>query len=178
MVQFSHSVMSPQTLSFSLVTLCDPPLLRNLYAGQEATVRTGHGTTAWLQVGKGGRQSCIQLVKNPPAMQETWVWSLGWEDPLEQGRLPTPVFLPGEFHGLGGNVWHDSHTSDMGWQRVGHDWATFTSLQGYKGGFSGGSSGKEPACQCRRRKGHRFYPWVGKIPWSRKWQPVTVFLPG
>ena len=26
-----------------------------------------------------------QLVKNPPAMQETWVWSLGWEDPLEKG---------------------------------------------------------------------------------------------
>ena len=34
-------------------------LLRNLYAGQEATVRTGHGTTDWLQVGKGVRQSCI-----------------------------------------------------------------------------------------------------------------------
>ena len=27
-----------------------------------------------------------QLVKNPPAMQETWVWSLGWEDPLEKGK--------------------------------------------------------------------------------------------
>ena len=34
-------------------------LLRNLYAGQEATVRTGHGTTDWFQVGKGVRQSCI-----------------------------------------------------------------------------------------------------------------------
>ena len=41
-----------------------------------------------------------QLVKNPPAMQETWVQSLGWEDPLEKGWLPTPVFWPGEFHGL------------------------------------------------------------------------------
>ena len=30
---------------------------------------------------------------------ETWVQSLGWEDPLERGQLPTPVFLPGEFHG-------------------------------------------------------------------------------
>ena len=28
-----------------------------------------------------------QLVKNPPTMQETWVWSLGWEDPLEKGLL-------------------------------------------------------------------------------------------
>ena len=34
-------------------------LLRNLYAGQEATVRTGHGPTHWLQIGKGVRQGCI-----------------------------------------------------------------------------------------------------------------------
>ena len=34
-------------------------LLRNLYAGQEATVRTGHGTTDWFQIGKGVYQSCI-----------------------------------------------------------------------------------------------------------------------
>ena len=34
-------------------------LLRNLYAGQEATVRTGHGPTAWLQIGKGVGQGCI-----------------------------------------------------------------------------------------------------------------------
>ena len=34
-------------------------LLRNLYAGQEATVRTGHGTTHWFQIGKGVRQCCI-----------------------------------------------------------------------------------------------------------------------
>ena len=34
-------------------------LLRNLYAGQEATVKTGHGTTDWSQIGKGVRQGCI-----------------------------------------------------------------------------------------------------------------------
>ena len=34
-------------------------LLRNLYAGQEATARTGHGTTAWFQIGKGVCQGCI-----------------------------------------------------------------------------------------------------------------------
>ena len=39
------------------------------------------------------------MVKNLPAVQETWIRSLGWEDPPEQERLPTPVFLPGEFHG-------------------------------------------------------------------------------
>ena len=36
-----------------------PPDLRNLYARQEATVRTGHGTTDWFQIGKGVRQGCI-----------------------------------------------------------------------------------------------------------------------
>ena len=34
-------------------------LLRNLYAGKEATVRTGHGTTDWFEIGKGVRQGCI-----------------------------------------------------------------------------------------------------------------------
>ena len=41
-----------------------------------------------------------QLGKNPPEMQETWVWSLGWEDSWRRERLPTPIFWPGEFHGL------------------------------------------------------------------------------
>ena len=36
-------------------------LLRNLYAGQEATVRTGHGTTDWFQIGKAVHQGCILL---------------------------------------------------------------------------------------------------------------------
>ena len=41
-----------------------------------------------------------------------------------------------------------------------------------------GPSGKEPACQYWRHKGPGFDPWVGKIPWRRKWQPTPVFLPG
>ena len=45
-------------------------------------------------------------------------------------------------------------------------------------GLSWWLSGDEPACQCGRRKGCRFDPWVGKIPWSRTWQPTPVFLPG
>ena len=43
-------------------------------------------------------------------------------------------------------------------------------------GFPGGASGKESACQGRRRKRHGFHPWVGKISWSRKWQPTPLFL--
>ena len=55
-----------------------------------------------------GFHSDLDSEKNSPAMQETWVQSLGREDPLEKGTrewLPTSVFLPGEFHGqrsLGG----------------------------------------------------------------------------
>jgi len=53
-----------------------------------------------------------QIVKNLPAVQETWVWSLGREDPLEKGMaipLSTQVFLPGESHGqrslVGYSLW-------------------------------------------------------------------------
>ena len=37
-----------------------------------------------------------QIIKSLPTMQETWVRSLGWEDPLEEGVATHPVFLPGE----------------------------------------------------------------------------------
>ena len=44
--------------------------------------------------------------------------------------------------------------------------------------FLGGASGKELSYQCKKRKRHRFDPWVGKVPWRRAWQPTPVFLPG
>ena len=43
---------------------------------------------------------------------------------------------------------------------------------------TGGTSGKEPACQCRRCKRHEFGAWVRKIPWTRAWQPTPILLPG
>ena len=52
------------------------------------------------------------MVKNPLAMQETWVPSLGWEDPLEKGTTTHSLFWPGEFHGL-----YTVH----GVAKVGHD---------------------------------------------------------
>ena len=62
-------------------------------------------TGAWhrwtvRKCGGGGASHVAQLVKNLPAMQETWVRPLGWEDPWRRERLPSPVFWPGEFHGL------------------------------------------------------------------------------
>ena len=53
-----------------------------------------------------------QLVKNPPALQETWVQSLGWEDPLEKGKATHPNILAQR---IPWTVW------SMGSQRVGHD---------------------------------------------------------
>ena len=46
------------------------------------------------------------------------------------------------------------------------------------GGFPGGTSGKEPACQCRNHKRCCLDPWVRKIPWRRAWQPTPVVLAG
>ena len=54
-----------------------------------------------LSILKAERASpAAQLVKNPPAPQESRVQFLGWEDPLEKERRPAPVLWPGDFHGL------------------------------------------------------------------------------
>ena len=64
-------------------------LLRNLYAGQEAIVRTGHGTTDWFQIGKGVRQSCILS----PCLFNLYVshntkcqvgWSISWNQYFQE----------------------------------------------------------------------------------------------
>ena len=54
---------------------------------------------------------------------------------------------------------------------------SFSNFFGYLG-FPRWLSGKESACQYRSHRRCRFIPWVGKIPWRRKWQPTPVFLPG
>ena len=62
----------------------------------------------------------VQLVKNLPAMWKTWVWSQGWEDPLDEGKATHWSIL----------AWRIPWTvQSVGSQRVGHDWATFTSVQ-------------------------------------------------
>ena len=64
-------------------------------------------------------------------------------------------------------------------QSDGRSWVTlFSRRLPLSWGFPGGSSGKESACQCRRRKKSGFDPWVKKIPWMMAWQPTPVFLPG
>ena len=64
--------------------------------------------------------------------------------------------IPSSSHFVTGQVPHlstDTHTASI--------WGPFKAPPG----FPGGSSGKEPTCQCRRCKRHGFNPWIGKIPW-------------
>ena len=56
----------------------------------------------------------VQMVKNLPSLWETWIQSLGWEDPLEEGMTTTSIFLLGE------SPWTEEATT-MGSQRVRHD---------------------------------------------------------
>ena len=66
------------------------------------------------------------MVKNLPAMQETRVRSLGWEDPLEKGIATHSSILAWRI------PWREEPggLQSVGFQRVGHDWATKTSLRG------------------------------------------------
>ena len=55
-------------------------LLRNLYAGQEETIRTGHGTTDWFQIGKGVHQGCILSPYLYNLYAEYIMRNAGWEE--------------------------------------------------------------------------------------------------
>ena len=78
---------------------------------------TGEGISYPLQ--SSWAPLAAQLVKNPPAMWETWVWSLGWGDPLDKRKATHSSIV----------AWRIPCTVQfMGLQRVGHNWATSTSL--------------------------------------------------
>ena len=85
------------------------------------------------------------------SLQRCGAWSKRIQLNADSQNEPTGVKLPGR---------HLEHPS--AWSK----------------GFPRGASGKGPACQCRKHKRHGFHPWVGKIPWRRKWQPTPVSSPG
>ena len=68
-------------------------LLRNLYAGQEATVRTGHGTTDWFQIGKGVHQGCISSPCLFNLYAEDIMRKLGWKKHKLESRLPGEISI-------------------------------------------------------------------------------------
>ena len=69
----------------------------------------------------------VQLVKNPPAMREIRVWSLGWEDPLEKAMAAHSSVLAWKIPWIA----EPGRLPSMGLQRVGHDWATSLLLSLY-----------------------------------------------
>ena len=82
-------------------------LLRNLYAGQEATVRTGHGTTDWLQIEKGVRQGCVLS----PCLFNFYAECIMRNAGLEEAQLESK--LPGEI-----SITSDMQMTPPLWQKV------------------------------------------------------------
>ena len=68
-------------------------LLRNLYACQEATVRTGHGTTDYFQIGKGVRQGCILLPYLLNLHAEYIMRNAGLDEAQLESRLPGEISI-------------------------------------------------------------------------------------
>ena len=68
-------------------------LLRNLYAGQEATVRTGHGTTDWFQIGKGVHQGCILSSCLFNLYAEYIMRNAGLDEAELESRLPGEISI-------------------------------------------------------------------------------------
>ena len=101
-----------------------------------------------------------QLVKNPPAMWETWVWSLGWEDPLEKGKATHSIL-----------AWRIPWTKSMGSKRVRQDWANFTHLK-IENYINFETKSREA-----KRMFLRLCSSLCLSCWRRKWQPTPVFLP-
>ena len=82
-------------------------LLRNLYAGPEATVRTGHGTTDWFQIGKGVRQGCILS----PCLFNLYAEYIMRNTGLDEAQAGTR--LPGEI-----SITSDMQMTPPLWQKV------------------------------------------------------------
>ena len=124
----------PDHLIYLLITL--------LYAGQEATVRTRHGTMDWFQIGKGVCQGCILS----PCLLNLYAEYIMRNAGLDETQAGIKI--------NGRNI------NNL---RYADDFTTSTY------GLPGGTSGKELPCQCRRLKRTGLDPWVGKISWRRKW---------
>ena len=128
------------------------------------------------------------------------LWTVACQIPLSMGfssqeswsgchALLQGIFLTQELNPylLSLRYWQANLPAKFDWRAKSSSWLVcfrffffffFFGIDWCIGGFPGGTSSKEPACQCTRHKQHGFHPWVGKIPWRRKWQPTPVFLPG
>ena len=143
--------------------------------------------------GSDGKNICLQCRR---AGFDPWVGKIPWRRKWQ----PTPVFLPGKSHGqrslAGCSPWGRKESDTTEWLHFHfhfrenvtkrNKWTIFyPSVMKYNlcllhipWGFPDGASGKGSTSQHMRNKRHVFSPWVGTIPWRRKWQPTPLFLPG
>ena len=102
----------------------------------------------------------------PSSQRQRSLYGAFWDVPDKFSQLLAQGYL---------TIWWLSHHTS---QALEAKWLEKLLVAWPPGSVPGGTSGKEPACQCRRHKRCRFDPWVWKIPWRRKWQPTPVCLPG
>ena len=88
------------------------------------TKKPSSQTKNWVRLNKHWASLVIQLGKNLPAMRETWVWSLGWEDLLEKEMATHSSILAWRIP----QMEEPGRLQSMGSQRVGHDWVASLSL--------------------------------------------------
>ena len=145
----------------------------------------GGNIYTYVHSGTSGKEPTCQCRRHKRPGFDPWVRKI----PLEKWMTVFSSIL----------AWRTPWTEELvglqctGPQRVGHDGSNWVCMHTHTHtltythshtlththmGFSGGASGKEPACQCKKRKRCGFNPWVWKIPWRRAWQPTPVFLPG
>ena len=151
------------------------------------------------------RAQCGLLKVGFPAGPDSKESACNAGDPSSSGKIPwrrkwqpNPVFLAGKFHGQRSLAGYSpkcckeldrtkrltlslslfSQDPKDSCNRMERILLELNSSPQSLRGFPGGASGKEPACQCRRRKRYRFHPRVGRMPWRREWEPTPIFLPG
>ena len=114
-----------------------------------------------------------QMVKNLPPVRETWVWSLGWEDRLEETAATHSSILAWRIP-MDRGAWQPSEEPDSPWGCRELDRTEQLSTAHTHSWHKG----EESICQCGRPKRWGFDLRVQKIPWRRKRQPTAVFLSG
>ena len=117
----SASLTTPKPLTVWITTNCEKFLkrlgvpdhltcpLRNLYSGQEATVRIGHETTDWFQIGKGVRQGCILS----PCLFNLHAEYIMWNSGLDESQAPIKIARRNNHFNYG-----DFHSSGRKWRRT------------------------------------------------------------
>jgi len=107
------------------------------------------------------------VIKNLPAVEESQVQSLGWEDPLEEEMATHSSLLAEKSHG------QRSFPGYSPWGRTELDTTEHTACSIASRQRRAPQLAlvvKGSTCQCKETQGHRFDPWVRKIPRSRKWR--------